>query len=191
MSHDNRACTVSGCDRPLYQSARFCAPHRARWYRYGDPLGMPPPRRRHDLTGQRFGQLVAVSYREDAHKWQCRCDCGLDHAVATSSLLAGHTRSCGQRLRHTTAHTYAQAHAHLRALRGPASGHPCARCVTTPAAHWAYRHAAASRRIDSGPGPWSPDPDDYEPLCVPCHKRGDLAQLATERAAAHGLHPLW
>lgn len=51
-----------------------------------------------DLTGQRFGQLTVLSEAEDPRKgphWNCKCDCGGEKVVCTSSLRRGLTRSCG------------------------------------------------------------------------------------------------
>ena len=55
---------------------------------------------RYDLTGQRFGRLMALYHvsKEDRAKssyWHCRCDCGNELDVYTGSLLHGLTRSCG------------------------------------------------------------------------------------------------
>lgn len=58
-----------------------------------------------DLTGQRFGKLVALRMLTDeeaegrpkANKyWKCQCDCGNTHIVSTSNLRSkSGTRSCG------------------------------------------------------------------------------------------------
>lgn len=52
-----------------------------------------------DLTGQRFGHLVAIrpEGRSDDGKvlWICRCDCGNTATVRSSLLNSGHTKSCG------------------------------------------------------------------------------------------------
>jgi len=51
------------------------------------------------LQGQRFGRLVAI--RDIGHGtsgcrlWLCRCDCGEEAQVVTSSLRRGLTKSCG------------------------------------------------------------------------------------------------
>lgn len=52
-----------------------------------------------DLTGQRFGRLVAI---EPTAKrcggsvvWRCRCDCGNESLVSANALKEGNTRSCG------------------------------------------------------------------------------------------------
>lgn len=53
-----------------------------------------------DLTGKRFGRLVAVEIAERAThgsklKWLCRCDCGEMIVVNGGNLRRGVTRSCG------------------------------------------------------------------------------------------------
>lgn len=47
-----------------------------------------------DRTGQRYGELIAVSY-VGGGKWKCRCDCGKETVVRTENLKSGHTISCG------------------------------------------------------------------------------------------------
>lgn len=63
---------------------------------------MGRPRKLLDLTGQRFGRLVALSVerRNDSatranYFWLCRCDCGATKTVRTECLRNGDTRSCG------------------------------------------------------------------------------------------------
>lgn len=57
--------------------------------------------KRKDLTGQRFGRLVALEYDETARTrigrsaWFCLCDCGNTVSVITNFLTGGHTQSCG------------------------------------------------------------------------------------------------
>lgn len=56
-----------------------------------------------DLTGKRFGKLVAIDRAADYvspkgyHKimWNCVCDCGNSSVAMGSHLLNGHTQSCG------------------------------------------------------------------------------------------------
>ncbi len=56
-------------------------------------------KRAQDLTGQRFGRLVALKQTErtDGHtKWYlCECDCGNVKEVRASCLKRGDTKSCG------------------------------------------------------------------------------------------------
>lgn len=52
-----------------------------------------------NLSGQRFGRLTAikeVGANERRHNlWKCKCDCGNEAVVTATSLLSGHTKSCG------------------------------------------------------------------------------------------------
>lgn len=54
-----------------------------------------------NLTGQRFGKLVALEPTEKTKwgsiLWHCKCDCGNDYYVVTRDLNSGHTTSCGCR----------------------------------------------------------------------------------------------
>lgn len=65
----------------------------------------PNPRGRRilDLSGERFGWLVAIKYHssyEDyrgrlRHKWECQCDCGNTKVVKSGVLIKGDSLSCG------------------------------------------------------------------------------------------------
>ena len=52
-----------------------------------------------DITGQRFGRLVALERlnkkRGSSFMWRCQCDCGKIVETSANSLLSGNTRSCG------------------------------------------------------------------------------------------------
>ena len=56
-----------------------------------------------DITGQRFGKLVAIrrvgvkEYPSGGHLtlWECRCDCGNTTVVNLAALVTGNTRTCG------------------------------------------------------------------------------------------------
>lgn len=54
-----------------------------------------------DVTGQRFGCLVAlrrigqVKSKSRGSVWECVCDCGRTHSVALFNLTSGSTQSCG------------------------------------------------------------------------------------------------
>lgn len=50
-----------------------------------------------DITGQRFGRLVAISLhsRKNGARWLCQCDCGKQTVAPTRSLRYGSTKSCG------------------------------------------------------------------------------------------------
>lgn len=52
-----------------------------------------------DITGQRFGRLVAIKLlpkrRGTRTVWLCQCDCGSVHEAMTTNLDKGATKSCG------------------------------------------------------------------------------------------------
>lgn len=52
-----------------------------------------------DITGQRFGRLVAIKpLYSNKHRnivWMCRCDCGNTVDVTVARLMNGNTLSCG------------------------------------------------------------------------------------------------
>lgn len=52
-----------------------------------------------DLTGQRFGKLVALERLPEkygnSYLWKCQCDCGNTVNVSASALISGNKKSCG------------------------------------------------------------------------------------------------
>jgi hypothetical protein len=58
-----------------------------------------PHRNSKDLTGNKFGKLVALKRnggRRNGHiLWDCRCDCGAEKAVPGYALTNGNVKSCG------------------------------------------------------------------------------------------------
>lgn len=49
---------------------------------------------RRDLSGQRFGKLIATKWAGDS-RWHCVCDCGGSSLVLTANLTRGNSTSCG------------------------------------------------------------------------------------------------
>ena len=57
----------------------------------------------HNLTGMKFGKLTVIergnnrieSTGKNRVMWKCKCDCGNETIVASSSLVTGLTQSCG------------------------------------------------------------------------------------------------
>ncbi len=57
-------------------------------------------RKAEDLTGRRFGKLIALyplgrTEKSGSILWRCRCDCGNEVDVSVSSLNNGNNKSCG------------------------------------------------------------------------------------------------
>lgn len=48
-----------------------------------------------DITGQRFGRLVAIRHPFKSNKWECACDCGEFTNVNGHQLRIGAIKSCG------------------------------------------------------------------------------------------------
>jgi hypothetical protein len=52
-----------------------------------------------DITGNRFGKIVAIRRTENqqhgSYVWECKCDCGNICYYNTETLNAGHANSCG------------------------------------------------------------------------------------------------
>lgn len=52
-----------------------------------------------DISGKRFGRLVAIRYAGKSKGkqtlWECKCDCGNLVIVHQQNLISGHTKSCG------------------------------------------------------------------------------------------------
>ncbi len=50
-----------------------------------------------DLSGKRFGRLVAIRSRilDGQTYWLCECDCGKMKLIQIGHLTSGHTKSCG------------------------------------------------------------------------------------------------
>lgn len=71
-------------------------------------------RKRHDMTGKRFGRLTAISADDNCsgvRRWICLCDCGNQVSVSQGSLASGNSKSCGC-LRADTIGSLSRTHGH-------------------------------------------------------------------------------
>jgi hypothetical protein len=52
-----------------------------------------------DITGQRYGRLVALvraaSRKRGQTMWMFRCDCGVEKEIRLGNVRSGRTKSCG------------------------------------------------------------------------------------------------
>lgn len=48
-----------------------------------------------DITGQKFGRLIAVAPAEEARSWLFKCDCGVEVTRDLFNVVRGRTTSCG------------------------------------------------------------------------------------------------
>ena len=72
--------------------------------------------------------------------------------------------------------TYGSAHQRVSRRKGKASDHLCIDCGLK-ASQWSYNHSCP-KELHSQLGPYSPDWEQYDPRCVPCHKKFDLSRLS-------------
>jgi hypothetical protein len=168
-------CSVAGCVKPgFYKYTGYCIAHHARYLRNGDPggpdvivRGLPKPpcsiadcERTSFLTG-----LCQKHYRRK----QVHGD------PLYVQPKTGEYNNCyrGDNIAITTAHY------RVTVARGKACDHQCVQCGEQ-AKHWAYDHADPNEKDGGKAGLYSPDPDHYQPMCVPCHKRFDLAHLCSD-----------
>lgn len=99
------------------------APENCRWATAREQkLNSTSGPRRMDLTGRRFGRLIALHALPKqplrVTAWACRCDCGQEVTVGLGHLRNGHTRSCGCLQREvTTARNY--THNPMARAEGP------------------------------------------------------------------------
>lgn len=76
-------------------------------------------RKRIDLTGQRFGRLVAIKdagYAKNRSRvWECICDCGNTTFARAQDLTSRHTKSCGCDLSKSAHRNIQKAHKWMQA----------------------------------------------------------------------------
>lgn len=167
-------CPVDDCGKPI-RCRGLCKAHYTKLNRYGTPTPVHD-RAKHDLSGRRFGDLVARTRIGDS--WICDCDCGGVHTVRTGHLSAGSVTRCSAGDHPSESVVgYVAAHNRVRRLRGRAHEHQCCDCGS-PATEWSYMHNDPSELIsDQGTSAgclYSLNPDCYAPRCRRCHRRFDL-----------------
>lgn len=155
------------------------------------------PKLKYDLTNQIFGLLTALHHVSGGY-WLVRCSCGTEKVVSGQNLRLGRLKSCGCaytgpragfNVGSGSSHprwkgdsiSYAAAHQRIATARGPATEHACEVCGNE-AQSWSYRGGSTKELVQERPESlikkvvkYSPDPDDYDPLCWSCHVRRDLA----------------
>lgn len=171
-------CRVDGCEQPVKRvRSGYCYGHYMKNWRYGTPTPVFEPTYT-DVSGQRFGTLVATS--RQGRFWVCDCDCGATRLATTNALRQfGDSNTCGTPGRHLADTCgYSAAHNRVRRLRGAASNRQCVDCGVG-AFHWSYDHSDPDELMAHGrsgrPMAYSAKIEHYVPRCVSCHKRHDLA----------------
>lgn len=137
-----------------------------------------------DLTGRRFGRLVALAPTDQRSGgsivWTVRCDCGVTKGVPQKSLASGAVVSCGcrkrafaiselARYRSTETPSYFTVHWRLTQAYGAASAQRCADCGG-PASDWSYDNADPDEVVSAAHLRYSYNLEHYQPRCKPCHR---------------------
>lgn len=153
-------CSIDGCPKPRYQRRSMCSTHVMRKHRYGDPH-IDRTKRRGVCTIEGCGKPHSAYgwCKEHYDRW---LRCGNPTAILRPAPFV----------------QYGAAHDRVRAVRGSASRHRCVDCGNQ-ARHWSYNHNDPSSLMDARGYRYSLRADCYEPRCVPCHKRLDLAIIGT------------
>lgn len=157
-------CQIEGCERPLVARG-WCRNHYWRWRRTGDPgpveLFIPT-------------HICTIEGCEDKHVGKGYCNRHLKRFHEHGDPQAPPAYKRGpERHNWNDAPGYRLAHIRVGRAKGKASEHDCAECGAT-AEQWSYNHQDPAAFVDRH-GPYSGDPQFYDPLCAPCHKRRDAA----------------
>lgn len=161
-------CSVDECDRGHYAKG-YCQLHYQRL-------------KRTDELGPTTSKLMsrAGNCAECSHPVWARGLCNVHytrwnkHGNVDTVLIGG---CCLRGPNHPnwkgTEITYHSAHHRLRRTRGPAKAQLCVDCGGG-AQQWSYNGTADGDELTSEMGDYSPDPQHYDPRCIPCHKKFDL-----------------
>lgn len=172
-------CPVEGCIKDVSRGG-YCYAHYMKNWRYGTPTPVHEPQWE-DLTGGRFGSLVAVERLEDG-RWKCDCDCGANTIARVGDLNRGSKVSCGDRAKHRrdAVVTYHTAHRRLDSDLGRAKTHQCVDCGSA-AQQWSYDHLDPDELFEDVGSKslvaYSLKPEHYSPRCISCHKKFDLGRV--------------
>lgn len=169
-------CSADDCEQaPRSQSAEYCEKHYYRMRRNGT-LKTVAPRVPDALCIVDECQVPAFTI-----EGECR-----NHALWRKRNGDYFKRGAGPlhfKWRDADEMTSSAIHQRVRKAFGAARDYDCVDCAKR-AAHWSYNHRDPDERIDVVRGqqiPVGTGLEFYDPRCVPCHKRFDLAQAA-ERA---------
>jgi hypothetical protein len=172
---ERTTCTVDGCERkPRTRFAEWCNTHYFRVRRTGSAGSAEiwdkrrTPCRVEDCDRLACGKGFCDRHIQRWRRW------GDPSRVAPPATGPRHWAWSNHAI------GYGTAHDRVRRARGSARNQTCQRC-TNPARHWAYDHSDPNERQTHDGIPFSVDPNRYIPLCVPCHKRMDLARLEVTR----------
>jgi len=164
-----RVCSVAPCAAPV-KARGLCNRHYLRQRKHGDPATVLR------AANGTFGPVCVVPECGSPHHTGGYCG---KHAYrirvhGTPAAPAAKTGPQNPAWRGDVV-GYSAVHARLRRTFGPAATQLCD--CGAPAEQWAYDHSDPAEQ-EAPEGPYSTDLARYRPMCVPCHKRADLARFA-------------
>ena len=167
----NQGCAVEDCDGQHYAKT-YCHKHYKAFSKYGTPT---PPEKEVTLCecGEKaYGRGMCKNhYMQDYYKRNP------DKREAQRQYSRNYVRPDGLPLKPVKEVVgYFQAHRRVKALRGAPSQHTCAACGNR-AQEWSLL-PGKGELIETIRGfdlPYSLNPDNYTPMCVPCHRAQDNA----------------
>lgn len=171
----NRTCKIDGCDRPA-RARGWCTGHYERFRKSGD-AGPAELQRKVPQSG--VCEVYGCDNRPTARNL-CKLHWQRWYRNGDPEIVLPTVRVGADHALWTDVPKYSAVHRRLRSYRGPAKGFACVDCGRQ-AEQWAYDHADPEEMADQVGGsvvPYSLDMDHYQPMCIPCHKRFDLAHLA-------------
>lgn len=190
-------CFVGECDTSRYAYG-MCRIHYRRWAKTGDPGpagrlrqrndstcvvdGCERPSRKRGMCGMHYsrwrisGDAGPAELYHQARQESCNID-GCDESVRARNLCTVHygrwryAQGDYPKINKDAAmREYALVHNRLPFWRGSAKQYKCG--CGNQAEEWAYMNACPNEK-QSQFGAYSLDPDEYAPLCIPCHRRMD------------------
>lgn len=171
-----RECDAPECASPRRSTgAQWCEKHYYRMRRNGTLEAAPKRSQRGLCAIEGCGQLDTGAHGLCSKHHTRVIRHGSPHTVKKTGVktVEDHPKYKGDNV------GYRGAHERVRALRGSASTHSCIDCGTQ-ASHWSYNHNGRHENIRDGLT-YGVDVTDYEPRCIPCHKRFDLEHIETKR----------
>lgn len=181
-------CSVEGCIKPVRSRfAEWCKMHYHRWYRDGD-AGEVEERKRKFRAGK---CAVESCEDEDTHGVWCAMHAARVYRHGDPNVFIPledrpYHRGEDHHMWKGNEPGYQAAHWRVRRQRGHATEHRCVDCHGQ-AFHWSYNHECLDELMADVSGyevAYSPHPDQYDPRCVPCHKRFDIGRK--DAAIIHG-----
>jgi len=163
-----RPCTIDDCD--THEKARgWCYRHYRLWKLYGDPNYQKPKLTDEDRLNA-HGTMMAYTAHIRLKVPIC------EPCRNARRVYAGTKRPYIEELA-----TYESIHKKLQSHRGSATAHTCP--CGKRAEEWAHIQTD-QQVVDKRGRRYSRDIQDYEPRCVPCHRRMDRA-LVTHCPQGH------